>query len=100
MSTGRRVPGEALALAYGQRPTPVVTARGSGQEAQRIVEEARRHGVHVAQDPLLLQLLARVAVDEAVPPHAWEAVAVVLSWVYWLRGMAPGDEKRPGGIRR
>jgi len=24
------------------------------------------------------------------------AVAAILSWVYWLRGMVPGDEKKTG----
>jgi hypothetical protein len=24
------------------------------------------------------------------------AVAVILSWVYWLKGMKPGDEKNKG----
>ncbi len=85
---------EAVALAYGPRTTPVVTARGEGELAEQIVEEARRQGVHVSQDPALLALLARVDIDEAIPPQAYTAVAVVLSWVYWLRGMEPGDEKR------
>lgn len=85
---------EAVALAYGHRTTPVVTARGEGELADQIVDEARRQGVHVSEDPMLLSLLSRVDIDEAIPPEAYTAVAVVLSWVYWLRGMEPGDEKR------
>lgn len=87
---------EAVALEYGPRATPVVTARGRGEVADRIVAEARRQGVHVAEDPALLSLLSRVDVDQEIPPEAYTAVAVVLSWVYWLRGMEPGDEKRGG----
>ena len=86
---------EAVALAYGERTTPVVTARGHGEAAERIIEEAQRQGVHVAQDPALLALLSRVDVDQEIPTEAYTAVAVVLSWVYWLKGMSPGDEKRP-----
>jgi flagellar biosynthesis protein len=85
---------EAVALAYGDRPTPVVTARGQGEIADRIVQEAQRQGVHVAEDPELLAMLSRVDIDEAIPPEVYSAVAVVLSWVYWLRGMQPGDEKK------
>lgn len=85
---------EAVALAYGDRPTPVVTARGQGEMADRIVQEAQRQGVHVAEDPALLAMLSRVDIDEAIPPEVYSAVAVVLSWVYWLRGMQPGDEKK------
>lgn len=87
---------EAVALAYGERATPVVTARGQGEVAERIIAEARRQGVHVAQDPALLAMLSRVDIDQAIPPEAYTTVAVVLSWVYWLKGMEPGDEKRDG----
>jgi len=41
----------------------------------------------------LLALLSRLDVDEEIPQELYTAVAVVLSWVYWLRGMRPGDEK-------
>lgn len=85
---------EAVALAYGERAAPVVTARGHGEIAERIVQEAQRQGVHVAQDPALLALLSKVDIDEQIPPEVYTAVAVVLSWVYWLRGMQPGDEKK------
>ena len=50
---------EAVALEYGRRPTPVVSARGEQALAERIIEEARRHGIHVAEDPALLARLAR-----------------------------------------
>ena len=85
---------QAVALEYGQRQTPVVSARGDQELAQRIIEEARKHGVHVAQDPALLARLAAVELDQEIPPELYAAVAVILSWVYWLRGMEPGDEKK------
>ncbi len=85
---------QAVALSYGQRKTPVVSAKGSGELAEAILEEARKHGVHVAEDPELLASLARLRIDEEIPPELYTAVAVVLSWVYWLKGMRPGDEKK------
>ena len=85
---------EAVALEYGRRLTPIVSARGEQELAERIVEEARRHGVHVTQDPALLARLAAVELDQEIPPELYAAVAVILSWVYWLRGMEPGDEKK------
>jgi len=57
------------------------------------VAEAQRHGVYVAQDPALLALLSRLEIDQEIPPELYTAVAVVLSWAYWLKGMSPGDEK-------
>lgn len=84
---------EAIALAYGKRQTPIVSAKGENELAQRIIEEALNHGVYVAQDPQLLALLSRVDLDKEIPPELFTAVAVILSWVYWLKGMRPGDEK-------
>jgi len=88
---------QAIALEYGQRETPVLSARGSGELAERIIEEARRRGVYIAEDPQLVSLLGQLEVDQAVPEQLYAAVAVILSWAYWLRGMVPGDEKNPGG---
>ena len=86
---------EAIALEYGNRSTPIVSARGQDELAQRIIEEARQHGVYVAEDPQLVALLSRVDLESEIPTELFTAVAVILSWVYWLKGMRPGDEKRP-----
>ena len=84
---------EAVALEYGKHKTPVVVAKGSEELAQLIVEEAERQGVYVAKDPQLLALLAKLELDQEIPEELYVAVAVVLSWAYWLKGMQPGDEK-------
>ena len=89
---------EAVALEYGLRSTPVVSLKGSGELADRILEEARKQGVYIAQDPRLVGLLGQLDVDQEIPEHLYVAVAVILSWVYWLKGMVPGDEKRPAGV--
>jgi flagellar biosynthesis protein len=85
---------EAIALEYGKNITPVVTAKGDAELALKIIEEAQRHGVYVAEDPQLLALLSRIDIDKEIPPELVTAVAVILSWVYWLKGMRPGDEKQ------
>jgi flagellar biosynthesis protein len=86
---------QAIALEYGQRKTPVVTVKGDEDLAQKIIDEAQRHGIYVAEDPQLLALLSRIDLDKEIPPELYTAVAVILSWVYWLKGMRPGDEKTP-----
>ena len=85
---------EAVALEYGKFKTPRVTAHGRDEAAWHLIEAARRQGVYVAEDPQLLALLSRLEVGEEIPPELYTAVAVILSWVYWLKGMQPGDEKR------
>ena len=84
---------QAVALEYGLNLTPVVTAKGDAEVAEDIIAEARRRGVHVAEDPELLALLSRLELGEEIPSQLYTAVAVVLSWAYWLKGMRPGDEK-------
>ena len=84
---------QAVALAYGKNPVPVVTAKGDDDLAWRMIEEARKQGVFISEDPQLLALLSRLDVDQEIPTELYTAVAVVLSWVYWLKGMRPGDEQ-------
>ncbi|MEK0433683.1 MAG: Flagellar biosynthetic protein FlhB [Pseudomonadota bacterium] len=86
-------PFEAIALEYGQRKTPRVVAKGQAELAQRIIEEAKRQGIYVAEDPQLLALLSKLDVGEEITQDMYTAVAVILSWVYWLKGMQPGDEQ-------
>ena len=80
---------EAIALAYGQNDAPVVTAKGQDELADAIVAEAQRQGVHIAKDPQLVALLSQLDLDREVPENLYVAVAVILSWVYWLKGIEP-----------
>jgi flagellar biosynthesis protein len=84
---------QAVALEYGRNKAPVVTAKGDQALARRIVQEAKRQGVYVAEDPRLLAMLSRLDVGQEIPEDMFTAVAVILAWVYWLKGMQPGDEK-------
>jgi flagellar biosynthesis protein len=85
---------EAVALEYGQRDAPIVTAKGSDELADAIIAEARRQGVYIAEDRELVAALSRLDLEQEIPRDLYVAVAVVLSWAYWLRGMKPGDEKQ------
>ena len=85
---------KAIALEYGRNKAPRVSAKGHGDLARLILAEAEKQGVFVSQDPQLLSLLARLEVGDEIPQDMYTAVAVILSWVYWLKGMEPGDEKK------
>ena len=83
---------QAVALEYGKNKTPIVSAKGEGELALRIIAEAKRQGVYVSEDPRLLAMLSRLDVGQEIPEDMFTAVAVILAWVYWLIGMQPGDE--------
>ena len=91
MSKSKKIK-KAVAIEYGNNPVPVLTAKGEDEMAYTIIEEARKRGVHVAEDPQLVAVLSQLRLDEEIPEELYATVAVVLSWVYWLRGMVPGDE--------
>lgn len=84
---------KAIALEYGKNRAPIVTAKGEEEAALEMIAQAREYGVYVTEDPKLLALLSRLKVDQEIPAELFTAVSVILSWVYWLRGMRPGDEK-------
>tara|TARA_E500000331_G_scaffold239472_1_gene229823 strand:+ start:3015 stop:3332 length:318 start_codon:yes stop_codon:yes gene_type:complete len=85
----------AVALEYGKNEVPVISAKGEEQIAEMILEEAKRQGVYIAEDPRLLAALSHLDIENEIPKELYTAVAVILSWAYWLRGMEPGDEKKP-----
>jgi len=84
---------EAVALAYGNRAAPVVTAKGRDELAEAIIAEAKRQGIYITEDRELVAALSRLDPEQEIPRDLYVAVAVVLSWAYWLQGMKPGDEK-------
>ena len=85
---------EAVALEYGKYSTPVVTAKGEAELAEIIIQEAKRQGIYIAEDPKLLAALAQLDIEDEIPEELFTAVAIILSWAYWLKEMEPGDEKK------
>ncbi|OUW01420.1 MAG: flagellar biosynthesis protein FlhB [Betaproteobacteria bacterium TMED156] len=84
----------AVALEYGKNEIPIVSAKGEEDIAEMILEEAKKQGVYIAEDPRLLAALSQLDIEKEIPKELFTAVAVILSWAYWLRGMEPGDEKK------
>lgn len=79
----------AVALEYGDNPVPVITASGRAAVAQAIIREAEKQGVPVMRDPVLAARLAELPLGTPIPRDVYVAVAVVLSWVYWMEGREP-----------
>jgi flagellar biosynthesis protein len=82
----RKRPRRAAALKYDQQAAgaPKVVAAGGGLIAERIVEIAREQGVAVREDPALAEALARLELEQEIPPELFVAVAEVLVWAYGL----------------
>jgi len=79
----------AVALRYqsDRNNAPRVVAKGADARAARIRAIARKNGVPVVpQPPLCRELYRRVKVGKEIPADLYQAVAVILSYVYRLKG--------------
>ena len=79
----------AVALEYGDNHVPVITASGRAAVAEAIIREAEKQGIPVMRDPVLAARLADLPLGTPIPRDVYTAVAVVLSWVYWMEGREP-----------
>ena len=81
---------KAVALRYDleQDSAPRVIAKGAGVVAERIIELAAEHGLHVHSDPDLVAILSRLELDTLIPDDLYQAVAEVLAFVYRLNKQA------------
>ncbi len=80
---------KAVALLYGDLKTPVLSAKGDNEVAWEIINAAQKSGVLVAEDPVLAETLSHLELNQEIPEELFEAVAVILSWVYWVKGKQP-----------
>lgn len=78
----------AVALRYDdkQDAAPIVVAKGVDEQAAKIRDLAREHGVPILSRPPLARALHKhVKEGRAVPANLYRAVAEVLAYVYRLR---------------
>ena len=57
--------------------------------AWEIIESAQKSGVLVAEDPVLAETLSYLELNQEIPEEVFQSVAVILSWVYWVKGKQP-----------
>ncbi len=74
----------AVALQYDMEKNnaPIVTAKGQGEIAAKIIEIAQENDIEIRQDADLLQILKAVDINEEIPIEAFAAVAEIISYIY------------------
>lgn len=75
---------KAVALYYDGENTPIVTAKGLGEEAQEIIRIAEESGVPLCDNALLVELLAQLELGDSIPGSLYTAIAHILSFAYQL----------------
>lgn len=79
-------PKKAVAIKYELDSAPKVVAKGDGEVADKIIDIAEENGITLYQDSDLVKLLSKIEVDSEIPSNLYQAVAVVLSFVFQLNG--------------
>lgn len=85
----------AVALEYDEarNPVPILLAKGRGEIAAAIKEQAKRAGVPlVSSPPLARAIYFTTELDREVPEGLYRAVAAVLAYVFRLSAPTPGLE--------
>lgn len=79
----------AIAVEYGKEQAPTVVAKARGDDVSMMIQEARNANIPIMQNPYLVKLLEGVDIGEEVPESLYTSLAIILSWVFWLRGDKP-----------
>lgn len=76
----------SVALAYSPETdkAPKVIASGRGEIAQRIVDIAAEHGIHIHEDPDLVEALSQLDLDDEIPVDLYIVISEILAFVYSL----------------
>jgi len=84
---------KAAALKYDpqKNKAPVVTAKGKGALAEKIIQLAIDNNVPIYEDPDLAELLTCMELEAEIPVEVYEAVAQILAFIYaenekWRKG--------------
>lgn len=72
----------AVALSYeAGDEAPRILATGTGDVAERIIDEAKKADVPFYKDSALAKTLSKLEIGEAIPPELYEVVAQILVFV-------------------
>lgn len=89
MKDPRNKPTTAVALHYDGKQAPQITAKGTGELAEKIIALAREHGVPLHEDAALITLLSKLDLGDEIPQPLYTAVAEVIAFAYILNGKVP-----------
>ncbi len=90
---------KAVAIVYDEKESaaPRIVASGKGIVAEKIIATAREAGVHIKEDPNLVEILAKIPLGNEIPVELYQTIAEVLAFVYQVNNKFKqklGDQKR------
>ncbi len=77
---------KAVALKYQPKidDAPKIIAKGQGKVAEKIIEIAKEHQLHIHNDPDLIEVLSQLDINKEIPPDLYIVIAELLAFVYSL----------------
>jgi flagellar biosynthesis protein len=78
---------QAAALNYSREKQglPTLVAKGEGDAAEQILKVARANGVPIHEDPMLVDALSRLNLNDEIPAQLFAVVASVIGFIYRLQ---------------
>lgn len=77
------------ATAIGYNPetdsAPVVLASGHGKIAEQIMAIARDNQIPIHEDALLAETLAKININQAIPPELYLVIAQIFAYIQRVR---------------
>ena len=88
---------KAVALQYqpSEQNAPVVTAKGQGFIAEKIIALAKKRHIPIKDDPDLVQILSQIDLGEEIPSEVYAVVAEIFAFVYHLNTRYQEEKKTP-----
>ena len=93
---------KAVALEYkpAEQGAPVVTAKGQGFIADKIIALAKKRNIPIKDDPDLVQILSRIDLGEEIPPTVYQVVAELFAFIYRLNTRYQEEKSLPNSSRK
>ncbi len=85
----KETPTQAVALTYDGKQAPYVSASGSSDLAEAILQIAKEHEVPIYENADLVDILARLEVGDEIPELLYRTIAEIIAFVYMLKGKTP-----------
>ncbi|OAN18589.1 flagellar biosynthesis protein FlhB [Photobacterium jeanii] len=79
----------AIALHYDGYNTPSVTSKGYQGLAEHIIEQVKKQGGLVHQDPVLAEYLNELEVGDTIPEQVYLVIAELIAFSWVLNGKTP-----------
>jgi len=82
----RKLLKKAVALKYEphRQEAPIVTAKGQGLVAEKIIEVAKKKHIPIKDDPDLVQILSQLELGDQIPSSVYQVVAEIFVFIYHL----------------